>query len=212
MKFIDLTHDIYDGMPAFTGDEPLSLKQTHSIPVNGYSNYRLTAGLHIGTHIDSPAHFLEGGIMINALDLNNLCGKACLLDARGLNVIDMSVIPEGQIPEGTIVVICTGYYRNFGKESYYHDYPVLDIELCNYFISRKMKMVCLDTPSPDKSPYKLHPVLFGAGITIVENLTNTESLLNISDFDIYALPLKIKSDGSPIRIVAQYDKAPALST
>lgn len=208
MKYIDLTHEINDITPVFPGDSSIMLKQTHKVSVDGHSNFQISTGLHIGTHIDSPAHFIEDGPKINDLSIDNLCGEAVLLDARGLEEIGIGIISGKELSDNLIVVICTGYYKNYYDSTYYYDYPTLSEELCKYFISKKVKMIALDTPSPDKSPYNLHPLLFKAGIVIAENLTNTEELLSIGNFQIIALPLKIKSDGSPARIVAQYGSIP----
>lgn len=203
MQIIDLTHTITDFMPAFPGDLPLRLVQTHFVGKEGYSNFKLETGLHIGTHIDSTAHFLEHGNRINKITLDRLCGKAILIDARDRKLIDIDVLPEKDFPEDMIVVICTSHYKLYRQESYYYDYPIMSDELCDYFIMKKVKLLALDTPSPDKAPYDIHPKLFNAGILIAENLTNTEELLKIKEFSIYAIPLNIDADGSPARIFAQ---------
>jgi kynurenine formamidase len=202
MIFIDLSHEIFDGMPVFPTDIQVSLKQTHKVATDGYSNFRIMSGLHIGTHIDSPAHFISDGERIHQISPERFCGRAIVLDARSAESLYMNILPENGIDEDLIVIICTGHYKNFKSDNYYKDYPVLSPEICEYFISRKVKMVALDTPSPDKSPYEIHDILLGAGILIAENLTNTEQLLNIDDIMLYAFPLKIQADGSPSRIIA----------
>lgn len=64
-------------------------------------------------------------------------------------------------------------------------------------------MVCLDMPSPDKYPFDVHKYLFGHGIFIAENLTNTDRLLSLTAFEMIALPLLIRADSSPARIIAR---------
>ena len=61
----------------------------------------------------------------------------------------------------------------------------------------------MDTPSPDKYPYKIHKILLKEEILIIENLTNLEELLGVNNFDVIALPAKFYSDGAPIRVIAQ---------
>ena len=192
-------------MPVFPGDRNVLLKQTHFVETNGNSNFRLDAPLHIGTHIDSPAHFISGGKRISEIPLEQLCGRGILVDVRNKSEIGIESVDNIEIFSGSIIVFCSEYFKNWGKDSYYIDYPVLSKELCEYLIAQKVKMICLDTPSPDKSPYENHPILFNAGILIAENLTNTDQLLGIGEFMIHALPLKINSCGSPARIIAQYE-------
>lgn len=200
MQFIDLTHEIYDEMPAFTGEDNLSLKQFRSIENDSYRNYELKCNLHTGTHLDSTAHFLENGEFINKIPLDKLCGKGFLIDARNSQTEINTDL--NNVEENSIVVICTGYYKNFRKDNYFENYPVISESFCRQLIAKKIKMLCLDTPSPDKFPYEIHPKLFNSGILIAENLNNTEMLLNIESFEIFAFPLNIQADGSLLRIAA----------
>lgn len=64
-------------------------------------------------------------------------------------------------------------------------------------------MVGTDTPSPDKSPYLIHKILLKGDVLIIENLTNLESLLSHSEFEVIALPIRFEAEASPIRVVAK---------
>ena len=64
-------------------------------------------------------------------------------------------------------------------------------------------MVGLDTPSPDSAPYAIHKLLFEQNILIIENLKNLESLAGFNQIEIFAFPLKLDADASPVRIVAR---------
>ena len=63
-------------------------------------------------------------------------------------------------------------------------------------------MVGMDTPSPDHAPYKVHKILLGNEILILENLTNLEQLLN-KNFEVIALTPKLEADAAPARVVAK---------
>ncbi len=204
MILIDLTRDIYNDMPVFPGDKPVRINQTHQVNEDGYSNFRIEASFHIGTHIDAPAHFLENGIKINDIELDLLCGDAVLIDARNKFFLDTDLINGLEI-HSKMLVFCTMHYNKWGTDEYYSNYPVISHELCDELIKKRVKMILLDTPSPDKSPYEIHPRLFGANILIAENIINTEKLIGRKNIRIYALPLKAKVCGAPARIIAQYD-------
>jgi kynurenine formamidase len=77
------------------------------------------------------------------------------------------------------------------------------MELAQFFVEKKVKMVCLDTPSPDRSPHDVHRLLLKNSVLIAENLTNLEQLLTVQHFEIVALPLRIHADSSPARIFAR---------
>ena len=66
-----------------------------------------------------------------------------------------------------------------------------------------VKIVGMDTPSPDRPPFAIHKLLFKNDILIIENLTNLEELLAHPQFDVIALPAKFDIEAAPVRVVAQ---------
>jgi len=46
-------------------------------------------------------------------------------------------------------------------------------------------------------------MLLEKDILIIENMKNLGSLLNVDEFEIIALPLKIKAEASPVRVAAR---------
>lgn len=54
MKLFDLSHPIFNEMPSF--DLKVKLTKIKSLEKDLCNAYYLAAGLHIGTHIDSPMH------------------------------------------------------------------------------------------------------------------------------------------------------------
>lgn len=82
-KLIDLTHIIEDGTPAYPGDERCRLVQTRTVARDGYSSFLFNTGLHAGTHLDAPLHFLAEGKMVKDIPLETFMGRGRLLDVRG---------------------------------------------------------------------------------------------------------------------------------
>jgi len=86
MKLIDITVQIRPGMIIFEGDPDVSLEQTASIATGGICNIsRLDAGVHTGTHIDAPVHFIEGAAGIEDTPLDALMGSVYVVDATNVN-------------------------------------------------------------------------------------------------------------------------------
>jgi kynurenine formamidase len=200
---IDLSHPIIDRMPAYPGDEPARLEKTSDFTQDGFNNFRFTSGMHTGTHIDGPMHMTKSDRFIDDLLLDRFIGTGCLLNAAGMETI--SCAPEFKsaiIPE-SIVLVYTRFGKQFGSEEYYRDHPVISIELAQFFVKQRIKMVCLDMPSPDRFPYGVHTLLLKNSVLIAENLTSMEKLLTVKKFEIIALPLPLHADSSPARIVAR---------
>jgi kynurenine formamidase len=91
----------------------------------------------------------------------------------------------------------------FDRAEYYHNHPVVSKELAQLFIERHVKMICLDTPSPDRDPFDIHKLLLENNVLIAENCTNFDRLTNKNQFEVIALPLRIHTDSSPARIIAR---------
>src|SRR3989344_1223307 len=202
MKLIDLTHPFFGSMPAYPGDPKPTLKQTASVAKDGYADHKLETTMHVGTHIDAPAHMIECGKRIDELSLESFRGQGVCVDAREKKEMDIEMLRNRDIKKDNIVLFCTGFSKKYREESYFIDFPVMDEALAMELMKRKVKMVGFDTPSPDKPPFLIHKILLGAGILIIENLTNLESLLSHKHFDVQAFPLNIVADAAPARIMA----------
>lgn len=64
----------------YPGDPPLRITPHATVAKDGYSVHNLHLGTHTGTHIDAPAHFIDGGRTIDQIGLDELCGRALVVD------------------------------------------------------------------------------------------------------------------------------------
>lgn len=203
MKLIDLTHMLLDRIPVYPGDSEMSLTQTKHLEADGFVNHELTINMHTGTHIDGPMHLTSSDVYLSDFPLDSFIGKGIVLDVSGMQTIEYLEAYEDMISEGTIVILYTGHSQYFGQEPYFEQHPVLSIEFAELLVRKKIKMIGLDTPSPDEYPFDIHRLLFKNGILIAENLTNLEKLLDAPSFEIIALPLFIQADSAVARIIAR---------
>jgi len=202
VKFIDLSHKFSAMMPIFPGDEKISLAEVANIKKDGYTNHRLSSGMHVGTHIDAPLHFIPDGKCISDFSLDHFYGPAVLIDVINKDVIDIDVLDGIEISKGDIVLFYTGHDKYYGKPEYFVDHPVLTEKLAQKLIDIGIKMIGVDMPSPDKYPFSLHKIFLGQNILIIENLTNMELLVGKS-FELFAFPIKFETDAAFVRTVAK---------
>ncbi len=202
MKLVDLSYQFDNDIKVNPLDSPAFLIKEKSLKEDGFNLFRLETGLHTGTHIDAPMHLTENKKFINEYDLKNFCGPAVLIDVRGQDIIKYKDSFNSIINENEIVLLYTGHNKKYGKEEYFISHPVIDIELAEFFVSKKIKMAGFDLPSPDRAPYVIHKILLENDIMIIENLTNLDKLID-KRFEIYAFPLNIQSDSSLSRVVAK---------
>ena len=203
MKLIDLSHIIGQNTPVFPGDQPIGLNQTRSIEADGFTNFHLTSEMHIGTHIDGPLHKVSGSPLIANLSLDKFVGRGVLIDVSGENRIEFRESLREQIPVQSIVLFYSGLGSCFNQSDYFSNYPDISEELAYFLVEKGVKIVGLDWCSPDHHPYPIHEILLRNNILIIENLTNLDQLINETDFELFAFPLKIEADSSPVRVVAR---------
>lgn len=200
---IDLTRLIEHRMPVFPGDEETDLLQSRHYRIDHYNNHQLNINMHAGTHIDGPMHLTDSTIYLHEFPIDTFVGEGCLIDASDDGIVDYKAQYEQTIRPNGIVVVHTGHGKLFGQNNYFTDYPVLSVAFAELLVRKRVKMVCLDTPSPDTVPYEVHKLLFDNRILIAENLANVEQLIGLNRFEIIALPLHIKADSSIARIIAR---------
>ena len=203
MKLIDLSHTIHRKIAVFPGDDPIELKQVRTLNRDGFNNYRLSTGMHVGTHIDGPGHMTSDTRMISELPIDMFTGKGVLIDVRGEEQIAFRESFRTIIKPESIVLFYSGLDFHFGEPDYFTTYPDISEELACFLADQHVKIIGLDWVSPDHEPYPIHDILFKGGVMILENLTNLGQLLHETDFEVFAFPLKIEADSSIVRVVAR---------
>lgn len=202
MNYIDLTHTITNNMPSHPLDISVQLQSTAIYHEHGVANESLSGGVHMGTHIDAPGHFVENGKKITDFSIDKFMGKAICIDARKHKIITPDLLAHASLQENLIILFYTGWDSQFYTSNYYTEHPIISPECAQYLIDSKIKMVGVDFPSVDNAPYAIHKIFLSNDILIIENLTNLKSLIE-KTFNIIALPLKINAHGSPTRVIAE---------
>jgi len=207
---LDLTHTLTEGMPVYPGTEPPRIQPANTVAKDGFAEKLLSMYSHTGTHIDAPAHMLEGGPTLDQLGAGHFVGTACVLDAVGRTEIGLPELQaQATLIEGCdFVLFHTGWSRLWGQEAYFSDFPVLSREAAGWLAGRGLKGVGFDAISVDpvgSVDFENHHLFFGAGMISIENLTGLAALAG-TRFLFSCLPLKIaEADGSPVRAVAILD-------
>ena len=206
MKLIDLSREVYDQMSVFPLDEDFRLQQNKHLEKDGYNNYCMHGGMHIGTHIDTPMHMKAGQSFLSDIGLERFIGKACVIEVRDQETITWKKEYTSLISGCSMVIIHTGHHRLYGVSEYYDSHPVLSEEFAKELVRRNIQLVGLDFPSPDVDPFPIHQIFFENNMLIIENLCNTELLPRKENFELMAFPLKIRADASPVRVVARMNE------
>ncbi len=76
-RIYDVTRVLRPGMPTWPGEPGPELTPIKQMSAGDPADVsRLTLGVHTGTHVDAPRHFLPGGSGVDALPLSAMVGPA----------------------------------------------------------------------------------------------------------------------------------------
>jgi len=194
-------------MPVYPGDPMPEFTQVADLKKEGYTDYQIKTGMHVGTHMDAPLHMLEGGKRLSDFSVGNFFGRGCLIDARGASVVNADFLKSSGAQKGDVVLVMTGFSQKYRQPEYYEKHPEIGEDFAEKAIELGIKIVGMDTPSPDRPPFKVHKLLLAKEILIIENLTNLEELFETTKggvaFEIFALPAKFYAEAAPVRVVAK---------
>lgn len=203
MKLIDLTHTFDADMPVYPGDPVPELKQTGFLEEQGYNDFCLHSGMHVGTHMDAPLHMISDGALMSDIPVTQFFGRGRLIDARNRNSITVDLLDGIHLIKGDIVLVLTGWYKNFRLPNYYQEFPEIHPAFAQRLVDKEVSILGLDTPSPDNPPFPVHKILLSQNVLIVENLNDLELLLEISEFEVIAVPSKFHCEAAPVRVIAR---------
>ena len=86
MRVLDLSHPIHAGMPVYPGTPRPGVAPANTIAEHGFAERLLTLSSHTGTHMDAPAHLLEGGRTLDSYPPDRFVGPGCVIDLAGLGL------------------------------------------------------------------------------------------------------------------------------
>lgn len=222
-KLIDLSQEIYQGMPVYPGHLKTVIWNHHTHEETGpsfggkfsYETRGLLLSDHGPTHVDAINHIKPGGRSIDQLPLELFYTEAICLDVSDvppLTYITRSKLEEAlkkhglTIKKGDTVLLYTGHYnKRYGTPEWLTTYPGLDEEATNWLADQGVVNIGIDAPSIDTPADKTYPA---HRVCRDRELLNTENLANLDQvagkrFQFIGLPLKVRDgSGSPIRAIA----------
>jgi kynurenine formamidase len=215
MTLVDLSHEIYAGMPQVPILPPVEVSCLFSIAEGKPLNIsKVVVATHSGSHIDAPFHAFQDRATIDQMPLDTFIGRGAVVPVQrraGEAIVASDLENSGvRVERGDILLVQTGWDQHFTADAYM-SYPYLGEDACQWMVERGVKMVALDCLSPDmpmsmRPPdfaYPAHRTLLRADIPIIENLRNFGAVEG-TRFRVIALPLRIRGgDGGQARVIAE---------
>ena len=194
MEIFDVSVPLREGMVTYPGDPEVHLESAASIAGGDVVNLtRIDFGLHSGTHVDAPVHFIEGGAGVDAVPLDALVGPCEVVDAPGL-------APElvAAAPPAERLLFKTPNSELWARDDFAEDFARLDGAGARLLVERRTRLVGVDYLSVGDE--EAHHVLLEAGVVPVEGLDLRA--VEPGSYELVCLPLRVVgADGAPARAI-----------
>jgi kynurenine formamidase len=201
-KIIDITSPIASLMQVFPGDPQPSVELVCTLEKEGCALSKLSFGSHTGTHVDAPSHILNNGLTVDKLELENLMGKALVLDfsmfsgTLTADILEETFKNAGNSEDVSVLLLKT---ENLSQKQ--NNLVYLEKSAAAWVVENGFKAVGIDTFSVDdlrSESLPVHHILLSGNVNIIECLELSSVEPGIYFF--LCLPLKIEAcDGAPAR-------------
>ncbi len=203
----DITVPISDKIPVYEGDPAVEIDLKLSMEAGEAANVsQICMGVHTGTHVDAPNHFIRGTKKIIDLDLDVLIGQ-CRVVEIGEDV--MAIGPEHVAGmEGIKRVLFktrNSFFWNDFDQGFRKDFTYIKPEAARVLVDGHIKLVGIDYLSVEAFGAKVpetHITFLQQEVVILEGLDLRE--VPAGKYELICLPMKIAGgagDGSPARTV-----------
>jgi len=205
-EIIDISVPLSPGMPVWPGDGDFRIVPVKRMAKGDKNNLsRLDCGIHTGTHVDAPWHFLEEGSTAEQLPLDVMVGDALVAYLPEVDAITAETLARLTLPTGTTRLLLRTRNSELwetGVTEFRKDFAALTSDAAQWLVDQGIRLIGMDYLSVhrygDKAP--THQILLRAGIVIVEglNLAGVEP----GKYELICLPLRLSgADGAPARAV-----------
>jgi kynurenine formamidase len=223
-RVVDLGHAIRANDPTWDGAPAYQRSVVATIQKDGYAGGKITIEEHFGTHVDAPAHFAPEGWTVDRIPTDRLYRPGIRVDVSKqstanpdyrVTTADLQVFEKnsGPIPEGSVVLIATGWDRYWPDRGRYMNeknglkhFPGLSADATAFLArDRHVAGIGIDTPSIDYGPstgFEAHHVSMPLNVYHIENMAHLLDL-PASGFQIIVAPINIGGgSGGPARVFA----------
>jgi arylformamidase len=206
MRTYDITLTISPDLPTWPGEPAIVLERIKKIEEGANANVSIMKmGVHSGTHVDAPFHFLQDGKTVERMALKILAGRAYVLALPEVDVVTAGILERSEIPPRTrrlLLKTRNSQYWARQEKVFQEGFVGISADGAEYLVKRGVKLIGVDylSVAPYKQSRPTHETLLRAGIVVVEGLDLSE--ISQGRYTLYCLPLKLNgSDGAPARAI-----------
>lgn len=210
MKIFDITVAISAAVPVYKGDPSVDIASERRIAAGDAANIsRLCCGVHTGTHVDAPNHFIDGTRRVDELDLEKLVGPCVVVEIDdAVDAIESFHLPDLAYDSGVERILFKTKNSAFWDEpekGFRTDFAYVTEEAARTIANAGVKLVGVDYLSVEQfgSPdHAVHKILLEKEIVILEGVDLRG--VPAGEYELICLPLKYvggEGDGAPARAI-----------
>ena len=204
--YLDVSLTISPDLPQWPGSPPIELKRRRDMAQGDKANDSvLMCGVHTGTHVDAPVHFLAHGADVTHLPLEILIGPAVVAALPDVDAITADTLEGLNLPSDTQrLLLRTRNSESWrrGERAFQPDFVALTADAARWVVHRGIRLIGVDYLSVQRfhDHHETHLVLLEAEVVIVEGLNLAQAAPG--NYEFICLPLKLAgADGAPARAV-----------
>jgi arylformamidase len=206
----DISVPITSSTIVWPGDPKIAIRQMAAIADGAESNLsQIRMSIHTGTHIDAPAHFIDGGKTIGDIPLHKLIGEVLVMGVgEDIKVITGQTLVEHPQLEALRQARKVLFKTNNSKLWHTHpnefseEYVGIDTSGAEFLAKLNLDLIGIDylSISPFHDLEKPHQILLAKGFVLLEGVDLSQ--VPAGTYQLHCLPLKLQqSEGAPARAI-----------
>jgi arylformamidase len=209
MRIYDVSVEVSQSTPTYPGDPHIEIEQWAALSRGDAANVSmLHLGAHTGTHVDAPAHFIEGAPRVCSLPLEVLIGPARVVEiSTGVHAIEAEHLAAARLDGAKRVLFKTrnSAFWNDTSAGFRTDFTFITPGAARALVEMGVQLVGIDYLSVEQfkpERFDTHTTLLSNGVVIVEGLDLRE--VAAGTYELICLPLRLtggSGDGAPARVV-----------
>ncbi len=163
LEFYNLSHRFGYQSPNWPYFEDVKIERIHYMAKSGVLSQRITTSMHNTTHIDAPAHVIQGTPFIDEVPLPHFFGSGIVVSIpknkwEPITGDDLEKACGKIVRPRDVVIVNTGWHKFYeDSEDYFCRAPGFVPSAGEWFVKKKVKVVGHDTQAND------HPLATAIG-------------------------------------------------
>lgn len=203
--WIDVSTPLKNGMVHWPGDPSFHIERAKDQAKGDVATVsKITMGVHTGTHMDAPLHFIQGGKTIDEMPLTATVGRARVIPIRDPKSIKREELVDHLIGSRERILFKTQNSDHaWDSDKFDEDFVFISADAARYLV--ECGIVCVGVDYLSVGGFRVdgpetHHALLDAGVWIIEglNLSGVEP----GEYEMICLPLKLMgAEGAPARTI-----------